>query len=166
MKKIIYSLLAFVLILPFAFCLVGCIKNDEVLEKDDVVGNWYAISVRYTEEGEEPTTYSYERFNQLRNKENRTSDENTEYQRLFNVLFKYKVMDDGKLKFTNYAENAEYVDCGTWEIKNNKLIVDIDKSVFGIGEGTTVTTKYENSRIIITVIGDNYTTVTTLAKVA
>lgn len=163
MKKFIYSLLAFVLVLPLAFGLAAC-KKDEGLKKSEVVGDWYTLSASYAEEGEETKVYSYEQFNALHTKENRTLAENYEYQALVNnFFFKYKVTDAGKLQYAKYIENAEYADCGTWEIKDNKLIVTVDESKFGEG---TVTTEYKDSKIIVTVVGDDFTTVLTLAKVA
>ena len=161
MKKFIYSLLAFVFVLPLALGFVGC-KSGE-LKNSDVVGDWYTESVVYTEEGEDAKTYTYERFNELHTKESKTATETSEYQALLNFFFKYKVTDDGKLQYATYAENAQYTDCGTWEIKDNKLNVTVDETKFG---SDTVTTEYKNSKIIVTVVGDDFTTVITLAKVA
>ena len=162
MKKFIYSLLAFVLVLPLAFGLAGC--NKDGLKKSDVVGDWYTVSASYAEEGEETKNYTYEQFNTLHTKENRTLAENYEYQALVNnFFFKYKVTDAGILQYAKYVENAQYTDCGTWEIKDNKLNVTVDETKFG---SDTVTTEYKNSKIIVTVVGDDFTTVITLAKVA
>lgn len=161
MKKFIYSLLAFVLVLPLAFGLAGC--NKDGLKKSDVVGGWYTVSVSRTQ-GENTTTYTYERFNELHTKgDGRTGAENYEYNQLSEVFLKYQLTDDNKLKAATYAENAEYTECGTWEIKDNKLNFTIAESAFGSG---TATAEYKDSKIVVTIVDGNTTIVLTLAKVA
>ena len=163
MKKFIYTMLAFMFVLPLAFGLVGC-QKDETVKAEDVTGTWYVETYVHSYNGSTDTS-TQARLVQLHDKASKTTDEEDEYADLATVIYMWKATADGKLYCKPYYDaDSEYAEYGTWAIEDGKLTATI--TWFAAGE-TTV--EYKGGKIII-----NYTrmwlekpetTVVTLAKV-
>lgn len=167
MKKFIYTMLAFMFVLPIAFGLVACGNKEEELKPADFVGTWYTETQVDKRDGETTGTETYARFMELHNKASRTPEEDDEYANLETYIFMFNVKSDGTLQYKQYfADEADYSDAGTWAIKDNKLTAEITM----FPEDGTVSVEYTNGKIVIKYsrdyLGHLYEQHITLAKLA
>lgn len=164
MKKFIYSLLAFMFVLPLALGLVACKNEEPKLKASDFVGEWYIETNVYTQ-GEESHTYTCARFVELHDKTDKTQAEIDEYDDLDVEIWMYRANDDGTLQKKHYyADESEYDAAGTWAIENNKF-----KAVVTEFSASEQTVEYKGGKIVVTHSRMWHeqleTTVLTLAKV-
>ena len=139
MKKFIFSLLAFMFILPVAFGIVACgNKNEaETLKKEDVVGVWYSTKVVIAGGTEYDGEYTYARYQELQeidegDTRELTTAERQEYYKLSRILQNYKLEDGvgnakGKIYYKAISQaDTQYSETATWEIVNNEVKVYVD----------------------------------------
>ena len=174
MKKFIYSMLAFMFVLPLALGLAGC-KNGEAekqLTNADFVGEWYVEKQVYTETGHDSETVTLAEFTYMHDHyddlepEDKVAYEDLEVQ----AFFKFYITENGFVQVLTYYDTTEWSALndddavGTWEITNNQLHSEIDPTYFDVH--ATIVVAYENGKIVVNVTGTDYTNVLTLAKVA
>ena len=155
MKKLFSMLAVFAMVVVSAFAFSAC--GNKGLTASDVVGEWYTESANYKDGDAEAVTYTFAQFDAAH------TASSAEYNQLKSFFKSFKVTEDGKIQAKDYfAEDNTYADYGTWEIKDGKL----NSTAAHPTEGETYETKYEDGKIVITVVNDtyHYRTVLTLAK--
>lgn len=173
MKKFIFSLLAFMFVLPVAFGLVACGNKEETktLTKEEVVGVWYSTKVVIAG-GEYDGEYTYARYQELKAIDEGTTreleeDEPEEYFMLNRILQNFKLEEGvgdakGKVYRKELAQaDTYYSETATWEIVNNEVKIYVDDE--GI---SSITWARDGDLAIVTItFTDNETNTYTLAKV-
>lgn len=142
--------------------LAAC-KETEDPKKSEIVGNYYTASLVYTVEGQDPMSFTFADFEGYH--EDHTGDRAYVYNILLDYFQKYQVTQDGKVKSSAYyTEN--YVDYATWTLADGKLVVTPNADM--LDDAQTLTSNYENSKIVITVVDSeaHWTAVLTLERIA
>lgn len=150
MKKFLYTMLAFMFVLPLALGLVACDKEEAAtpqLTKANFVGEWYVYSEDYTYDTTHEV-YTYARLKELHDA-GETASENDEYADLETYIYMFQLRNDGRIQWKDYyADETEYdenTDAGTWGIENNQFWANVDTFYAG-----NKTVEYKNGDIVIT----------------